>query len=181
MEEKNKSNESSEDKVSTGAVFGTLNIDDLNARMQKSSVNQPRSLKLERREEDLNGIEPYKPFQFSLVAGFMAYAGWQLTIYMTDNFGVSLLDSEFYPVQRFTIVARNIIIGLTTIFSSFSACIALGLVGLGVAVSIGVAKGELDPTVERKDTQLSEEKLGQIQTITDVFNSLSGADKDSSK
>ena len=168
---------SSVDTTTTaGAIFGSLNIDDLNSRMQESTVNQPRPLKLERKEEDLNGIEPYKPFQFSVVAGFMAYVGWKLTIYMTDNFGVSLLDSEYYPVQRFTIVARNIIIGLTTIFASFSGCIAIGLIGLGIAVSIGVAKGELDPTVERKDTQLSEEKLGQIQSITDVFNSLTGAD-----
>ena len=177
-ERRNKQEESKVDKTSTGAIFGSLNIDDLNARMQESSMNQPKSLKLERREEDLNGIEPYKPFQFSLVAGFMAYTAWKLTIYMTENFGISLLDSEYYPIQRFTIVARNIIIGLTTIFASFSGCIAIGLIGLGIAVSIGVAKGELDPTVERKDTQLSKEKKGQMQAITDVFNSLTGADND---
>ena len=133
-----------------------------------------------RKEEDLNGIEPYKPFQFSLVAGAMAVLGWKLTIFMTDNFGVSLLDSEYYPIQRFTIVARNIIIGLSTIFSSFSACIAVGLVGLGIAVSIGVAKGELDPTVERKDIQFSEERDGQIKSITDVYRSLAGGDADDS-
>ena len=180
IEEKSQ-RQSTTEKQPTGAIFGSLSIDDLNARMQQSSVTQPKPLNLERKEEDLNGIEPYKPFQFSLVAAFMAFIGWKFTIYMTENFGVSLLDSEFYPVQRFAIVARNVIIGLSTIFASFSGCIALGLVGLGIVVSIGVAKGELDPTLERKDTQLSEEKIGQIQTITDMFTSLRGTDDDASK
>ena len=93
----------------------------------------------------LVGIEPLTPLKFSVVAGLMAFLGWQITFYMSGHFAVDFLNSEFYPVQRVAIVARNLVVGIFTIGTAFSGIISLGLILLGITVGVGVAKGELDP------------------------------------
>jgi hypothetical protein len=129
--------ESTQQKKKEGAVFGSLSIEDLNARLQETEP-AGKPLKLEQKLEDLNGIKPSTPFQFSAVAALMAYGGFKITSYMTDNFAVQLLDSELYPVQRFATFSRNIVVGILTLGTSFSAIICLGLIGLGIAVTSGV-------------------------------------------
>ena len=77
-------------------------------------------------KEDLNGIQPYTPFVFSVVAAGivycmcisvgkfnelylsisigMSFSAWQVTSYLASHFAVQLLDSEIYPVQRLAVV-----------------------------------------------------------------------------
>lgn len=80
----------------------------------------------------------------------MCAVGWKLSNYLSAHFAINFVTSEFYPVQRLAIVARNVIVGITTLGTGFSGLIAMGLLALGVAVSIGVAKGELDPNKIRE-------------------------------
>jgi Protein of unknown function (DUF3082) len=127
-------------------TFGSSSIDDFkSSRVPKEPKQRPLPSKI----EDLNGIPPLKPFQFSIVAAIMALVGWKLSNYLSAHFAVQFVTSDLYPVQRLAIVARNVIVGMTTMGTGFSFMISLGLFGLGVAVSIGVAKGELDPSKPR--------------------------------
>jgi hypothetical protein len=100
---------------------------------------------LPRKLEDLNGINPLIPLLGSAVPFAMAYAGYQLSVYLTANFAVGFLSSDIYPVQRAAIVARNIMVGFSTLATAFSGVIGVGLLALGVVVAAGVMRGELDP------------------------------------
>ena len=128
-------------KPKTSASIGSISASDLKQRM--ITVEAPKQL--ERKKEDLNGIEPTRPFTFALVAAAMAFGLWALTTYMAGHFAIEYVDSEFYPLQRFAIFARNVVVGITTLGAGFSGIITLGLVALGVTVAQGVARGELDP------------------------------------
>ena len=108
----------------------------------------------------------------------MSAAGYKLTVYMTANFGVSLLGSDYYPIQRFAVVARNIVVGISTLGTTFSFIISIGLVGLGVAVTNGVAKGELDPNAMREEVDAKE---GQVRNTADVIRLLRDGNKDADR
>ena len=63
------------------STYGSLSLDDLRSRMKANEPQINRSKKdLPQRLEDLNGIKPEKPLQFSVVAALMAYIGWQVII-----------------------------------------------------------------------------------------------------
>ncbi len=131
------------------ATFGSLSVDDLKTRMTKidatKSSGSGKWKDLPSRPEDLNGINPLIPLLFSAFPALMAYAGWKASSYLTANFAIQFIDSEIYPVQRLAIVLRNVVVGITTLATGFTGAIGLGLFAMGVAVAIGVMKGELDP------------------------------------
>ena len=136
-------------KKQVSATFGSLSVDDLKTRMTKIEATKTTGTgkwkDLPSRPEDLNGINPLIPLVFSALPALMAYAGWQASTYLTANFAVQFIDSEIYPVQRLAIVLRNVVVGITTLATGFTGAIGLGLFAMGVAVAIGVMKGELDP------------------------------------
>ena len=79
------------------------------------ATERPQKLELKQKLEDLNGIEPLRPLQFSVVALLMAAIGWQLTSFLSGNFAIGFVDSDVYPMQRLAIVARNIVVGIMTL------------------------------------------------------------------
>ena len=139
---------STSSKPRLSATFGSLSVEDLKSRMvaQPTYDSEKGWKELPSRTEDLNGINPIVAIVSSTFPAGMAIVGWQLSAYLTANFAVQYVTSEIYPVQRLAIVARNLVVGVTTLATGFSAVISLGLFALGVAVAIGVLKGELDPS-----------------------------------
>jgi hypothetical protein len=131
------------------ATFGSMSVDDLKSRMIK--VDKPSSQPLPDRKEDLNGINPVVPILASVFPAGLAYYALQLANYLSAHFAVSFLASEYYPVQRFAVISRNIVVGMASLLTGFSGVISLGLFALGVTVMIGVLKGELDPN--KKEVQ----------------------------
>ena len=153
------------------AVFGSLSIEDLKSRMQDTEATTGGGkMELKQKLEDLNGIKPERPLQFSVVAAIMAVAGYQFTVYLTGHLAVNLLDSDLYPVQRFAIVARNVVIGVGTLGTTFSAIIALGLVALSARVALGISKGELDPNMT--STEPEAPKDGSIRNVGDLMKQI---------
>lgn len=130
-------------ETKTTATFGTLSVEDLKRRMIPRDAPQKNAFA--QKKEDLNGIQPGTPLLFSLFPAVCCVAFWQLTTYMTNHFAINFISSDMYPVRRLASVARNFIVGLTTLASGFTGVIALGLFLLGVTVAVGVMKGELDP------------------------------------
>ena len=53
-----------------------------------------------------------------------------------------------YPIQRGAVVARNLVVGISSLATGFTGVVGLGLLAMGIAVAIGVAKGELDPSAD---------------------------------
>ena len=136
-------------KTKTGSkksIFGDLSVQDLVAEREER-IRQRGGKRSQK--EDLNGIDPLTPFLFSTVPAVMSLVGWQISTFLAANFAIQYLDSELYPVQRIAIVGRNLVVGLFTLQSGFCASISLGLFLLGVTVTVGVAKGELDPAKKK--------------------------------
>lgn len=130
-------------KVKSSSTFGSMTIDDLKKRM--IPLENAEGKPLPQRTEDLNGINPLVPLLFSSVPFAMAFGGYKISSYLTANFAVQFLSSDVYTLQRIAIVARNILVGMTTLATTFCGVIGLGLFILGVTVGVGVLKGELDP------------------------------------
>jgi hypothetical protein len=149
-------------KVGT-KTFGSLTAEDLNADTYVSPSGKVFRRGVTPKKEDLNGIQPYTPFIFSFFAAVMSFVAWQASTYLAGHFAIQFVDSELYPVQRVAIVGRNVVVGIFTLFTGFSGVVSLGLVLLGVAVSIGVAKGELDPTAVRPDGDA--QKSGEVKDL----------------
>lgn len=123
-------------------VFGAVDFEELYYRSGGSS----RRFKTGNiKKEDLNGVEPSIPFIFATVPIAMCAMGYQISVFLAQHFAIQYVDSEVYPVQRLAIVGRNFVVGIVTLATGFSGVIALGLIIMGIAVTIGVAKGELDP------------------------------------
>ena len=142
------------EKFKTSATFGSLTVADLKKKMIKIDSTEFKPLPV--RTEDLNGINPLIPLFSSTVPFTFAYFGFQLSSYLSAHFAVGFLASDIYTLQRIAIVARNIVVGLATLATAFSAIIGFGLLALGLTVGVGVLKGELDPTkkdVDIKDLQ----------------------------
>lgn len=127
------------------ATFGSLSIDDLKGRMQKSDGAMKSWDDLPKRTEDLNGVNPITTILFSAFPAVVCYLLFTLSTYLSAHFAIDLVSSELYPVQRLAIVVRNLVVGLTTLGAGFCGIISVGLLALGITVAIGVAKGELDP------------------------------------
>jgi len=151
-----------------------MSIEDLNSRMKKREViAEPGKWDLPQKKEDLNGINPITPLFFSAVPAAMAFVGWQVSRYLTANFAIQFVDSDIYPVQRLAIVARNVVVGITTLATGFSGVVSLGLFLLGIAVAIGVLKGELDPKAELSSARNggAENESGGVRDLTKMkFN-----------
>jgi len=158
------SSSSSTKKEKPSATFGSMSIEDLKSRMkERESLAEPGKWDLPQRKEDLNGINPITPLFFSALPAGMAFVGWQVSRYLTANFAIQFVESEIYPVQRLAIVSRNVVVGITTLATGFSAVVSLGLFLLGIAVAIGVLKGELNPNLEAPPT---ENKDGEVRDLT---------------
>lgn len=136
------------------STFGSMNADQVKeTAFSKYYRGMPVANKQRvQKKEDLNGIQPAIPLVFSSVPALMAYGLWQASIYLATHFAIDFVDSEVYPVQRLAVVSRNIVVGLFTLASGFSGVISIGLFLLGIAVAIGVAKGELDPNASPSTT-----------------------------
>jgi Protein of unknown function (DUF3082) len=137
---------SSERSAGSKKVFGNLSIEELN---RKSGIKTKMDAGFVAKKEDLNGINPITPLTFSVFPAIMAYVGYQATNYLVGHFAIDFVESPIYPIQRAAIVARNVIVGISTLATGFCGVVSVGLFLLGIAVSVGVLKGELDPS---KDT-----------------------------
>jgi len=134
--------------IRESATFGSLTIGDLQARMVPRESTKPYSATEkwpEAKKIDLNGINPISPLLFSIFPALMSYAGYMITNYFSLHFAVNFLNSEFYPIQRASIIARNVVVGMSMLATGFSGVISLGLFLLGVTVAVGVLRGELNP------------------------------------
>lgn len=131
--------------MNTNKPFGSFTIDKI-----KSFDTGRRFSDKAPQKEDLNGVDPFQAIMSSTIPAGMAVVGYFLTSYLIDHLAVQFLDSDVYPIQRAAVVIRNLIIGMSTLATTFAGVVSLGLLGMGVAVTVGVLKGELDPN--KKDT-----------------------------
>ncbi len=122
-----------------------MSIDDLKDRMVESEYGTQSWENLPDRKEDLNGINPTTTILFSVFPVLASFGLFKLSAFLTDTFALDYIDSSIYPVQRLAIVARNLVVGLSTLATGFTGVIGVGLFVLGCRVAYGVLTGELDP------------------------------------
>ena len=112
-------------EVKTTATFGTLSVDDLKKRMIPREL--PQKDVFDRPKEDLNGIQPMTPLLWSVFPAVFCVIFWQLTVYMTNHFAITFITSDMYPVRRFASLARNFVVGFTTLASGFTGIVSVHL------------------------------------------------------
>lgn len=136
-------------RVSTHSTnaFGNFSLKTLTTETPSDDYSDHRETE-KAQDHNLNGIQPWAPFLFSVVAAGLSAGGWTVSSYMAEHFAVKFVHSDIYQVQRAAIIGRNLVVGIGTLFTGFSAVIAVGLVMLGVVVTVGVLKGELDPNAD---------------------------------
>ena len=127
------------------ATFGGMSIDDLQSRMQESPYRAQSWDDLPDQKEDLNGINPVTTIAFSVLPMGMCYLLVQVTSWLSEHFAIDQVDSDIYPVQRGAVVARNLVVGISSLATGFTGVVGVGLLAMGIAVAVGVTKGELDP------------------------------------
>jgi hypothetical protein len=123
------------------STFGIKSAEEL----LNSNTNVADNVLAAKRKPDLNGIKPWTPFVYAVAAALLSAGGWQVCSYLATHFATTFVDSPTYQIQRAAIIARNLVVGITALFTGFSGVIAVGLVLLGAAVTIGVLKGDLNP------------------------------------
>jgi hypothetical protein len=138
--------------LQSSRVFNSMSFEELYRR----SGGKPKSNEIKPVKDDLNGIEPWKPLVFSIFPAGFSFLAFQASFYLASHFAVNLVVSEVYPIQRAAIIARNLVVGIVTLAAGFSGVVAVGLFALGIAVVVGVIKGEVDP---KKDVAISNDSI----------------------
>ena len=95
---------------------------------------------------DLNGVNPVVCLTGGVFALIAAGGLWYGTQELGTFFALHPVETEVYFVVRASQVVRNVAMGLISLASGFFFVTGLGIFGLGVRVTYGVATGELDPT-----------------------------------
>ena len=95
---------------------------------------------------DLNGVNPVVCLTGGVFALIAAGGLWYGTQELGTFFALHPVETEVYFVVRASQVVRNVAMGLISLASGFFFVTGLGIFGLGVRVTYGVAMGELDPT-----------------------------------
>ena len=111
-------------------------------RPQKTDAERQAAIEEAR---NLNGVNPLVPLLGGAVALALAYGLWQATQQTAGYLGGQVVPDN-YVAQRASLVGRNVVIGLLALASGFFGVTGLGILLLGLRVSLGVASGELDPT-----------------------------------
>jgi hypothetical protein len=138
---------------------------DLRALEEKYKEAPPPPPK--KRDTDLNGIKPQWLLVGALTYGVVSVLGWQFTGWVNERFGEMDIDENaFFVVTRLKYAARYALILMGSLGSSLTAIAAVGQTALAVQVSMGIARGELDPNKERVDPK-GQKKQEQLQMYLD--------------
>ena len=119
----------------------------------------------EKKPTDLNGISPWLLILGASSYGAVSVLAYHFTMGATDMFNNQpISDDTFYVVARFSTVARYVVIAMGALGSTVCAIAAAGQLALCVQVSIGIARGELDPNAKRIDPY-GGRKQGQLEKM----------------
>jgi hypothetical protein len=147
-EEERKKQDSTAKQAKGSATFGGMTIDDLQSRMQESPYRAQSWDDLPDQKEDLNGINPITTILFSVFPMGMCFVLIQVTSWLSTHFAINQVGSSIYPIQRGAVIARNLVVGISSLATGFTGVVGVGLLAMGAAVAVGVAKGELDPDAD---------------------------------
>ncbi len=119
----------------------------------------------ERQPVDLNGISPWLLILGASSYGVVSVLAYQFTMGATDMFNNQpISDDTFYVVARLSTVARYVVIAMGALGTAVTAMAATGQLALCVQVSLGIARGELDPNAKRVDPY-GGRKQGQLEKM----------------
>ena len=105
----------------------------------------------EKKKIDLNGIYPRELLIGTISYGIFSTFAWKFTTSTADYFSANEVETSFYVVQRLSSIARVVLVSLGSLGTGITFFAAMGQLLLAIQVSIGISKGELDPTKERDD------------------------------
>ena len=125
----------------------------------------------ENKPVDLNGIKPRDLLIGAGTYAIVCFLAIQFTQASANFFNEHPpRETDFYFVQRFTGLARVVVVACGALGAGVTGIASVGQALLSVQVAIGIAKGELDPNAERVLPN-PEKKL----EIEKMFSMMSGA------
>jgi len=155
--------EASQAVAPLGAASNEELLAEIRAMMPKAAGPAPEKVPI-----DLNGI---KPTDLLIGAGsylIVCVLAWQFTLNAGEYFAQHPMESSFYVVARLSSLARVIVIGMGALGAGVTGIAGVGQLLLAVQVAIGIAKGELDPTAERK-LRPNEAKQGDVSKLIEMM------------
>ncbi|CAM9786027.1 unnamed protein product [Ectocarpus sp. 12 AP-2014] len=107
------------------------------------------SKKIKRKEEDLNGVNPFYAILGAGGAAAMSFGSWKATLWLAQAYySKPAEESDILAVARMTSFIKQAVVGLFALGAGIFGVTALGMGVMAAIVAVGVAKGELDPSPE---------------------------------
>ncbi|CAN0350625.1 unnamed protein product [Ascophyllum nodosum] len=111
------------------------------------TIPTEESKKIQRREEDLNGVNPFYAMLGAVVAGVMSFGSWKATVWLAGvYYSNPAPESDILAVARLTAFLKQAVVGMFALGTGVFGVNALGMGIMSGIVLVGVAKGELDPS-----------------------------------
>lgn len=166
-----KAQEQQEKYGARSSIGNKLRMMDGYGRPRKSDAEIKAAIEAAR---DLNGVNPVVALTGSLFALGVAAGLWYATGQLASFFTLHPVTSDVYFVQRSAGLIRNVSMGLVSLASGFFGVTGLGIFLLGVRVSYGVMKGELDPTPIKRNQQVRTDKVDMKNMLDLMTNKKPG-------
>ncbi|CAM9662347.1 unnamed protein product [Ectocarpus fasciculatus] len=107
------------------------------------------SKKIKRKEEDLNGVNPFYAILGAGGAAAMSFGSWKATLWLAQAYySKPAEESDILAVARMTSFIKQAVVGLFALGAGIFGVTAVGMGVMAGIVAVGVAKGELDPSPE---------------------------------
>lgn len=84
----------------------------------------------------MSDVNPVVAVLSSVVTLVAAFYMWQFTTFLATSFAEHPFQSDFYPIQRFSSLMRQIVVGGSSLFTGLTAATGIGVGALGIYVAI---------------------------------------------
>eukprot|EP00752_Nemacystus_decipiens_P003975 g3640.t2 len=117
-------------------------------------IDTEESKKIKRKEEDLNGVNPFYAILGAGGAAAMSFGSWKATLWFADAYySKPVEESDILAVARMTSFIKQAVVGLFALGAGIFGVTALGMGIMAGIVAVGVAKGELDPSPQASSSK----------------------------
>lgn len=145
-----------EEEKKEAPVVEKAQMSTINAQLLAEIEAAKGSIRLEapqievREEVDISDVNPAVAVASSVATICAAYFMWQFTTFMTISFAEHPFQSDFYPVQRFAGLVRQVVVGASSLLTGLTAATGIGVGVLGIKVA-------LDPPSQSAKTPTKED------------------------
>lgn len=148
-----------EEEKKEAPVVEKAQMSTINAQLLAEIEAAKGSIRLEapqievREEVDISDVNPVVAMTSSVATVCAAYFMWKFTTFMTISFAEHPFQSDFYPIQRFAGLIRQVVVGASSLLTGLTAAAGIGVGVLGVKVALDPPSSRQISTVDPATTE----------------------------